>query len=618
MAIRQLPLQLANQIAAGEVVERPSSVVKELVENSIDAGARELFIDIEQGGAKRIRIRDNGVGIPQDELALALSRHATSKIHSLDDLESIESLGFRGEALASISSVSRLTLTSKPAQQQEAWQAFCEGRDMQVQIQPAAHPDGTTIDVQDLFFNTPARRKFLRTEKTEFGHIDEVLRRIALAAPQLRIVLRHNGKKVRDYRPLKHEQSTPEQTLPRLKSIVGQSFPQQAIHVEHSFTPWSLHGWIAPAPHCRHQGDIQYMYVNGRMMKDKLLNHAIRQAYGDTLADDRQPSYILYLQVPARDVDVNVHPAKHEVRFHQARQVHDFVLQSLRQALQAYQPELPEGVAQEINGETGQASTSAYQPPPRHAYQRSPAVPAKNDELRAASENYQALMQPANSYGARSSHEYQESQAKHSSERASDAAASTEQWQPLKLLAGRYLLVCRESSALNAELATLDVQQLQLHIEQQRIGQRVRQGLSGQPLLLPIQIALTTPVSQQQQQQLARLGIQVKVLQPKRIVVVQVPAMLRHRPIEQSMMHLLAMLDDQPLEQHHGLHSWLAEQGLTDAYSEQQARYWLSQVSDDALVDTFVCPLDWQQHQASAERHRDSDDERSKDAQYDD
>ncbi|MCG9134977.1 DNA mismatch repair endonuclease MutL [Yersinia enterocolitica] len=330
MPIQILPPQLANQIAAGEVVERPASVVKELVENSLDADASRIDIDIERGGAKLIRIRDNGCGIGKDDLALALARHATSKISSLEDLEAILSMGFRGEALASISSVSRLILTSRTAEQNEAWQAYAEGRDMAVTIKPAAHPVGSTLEVLDLFYNTPARRKFMRTEKTEFGHIDEVVRRIALARFDVAINLSHNGKLMRQYRaapdPSQHER--------RLASICGPAFLQHALAISWQHGDLTIRGWVADPAASRTLSEMQYCYVNNRMMRDRLINHAIRQAYQDLLKDDQQPAYVLYLDIDPHQVDVNVHPAKHEVRFHQARLVHDFIYQAVTTVLQ--------------------------------------------------------------------------------------------------------------------------------------------------------------------------------------------------------------------------------------------------------------------------------------------
>lgn len=329
MPIQILSPQLANQIAAGEVVERPASVVKELVENSLDAGATQIDIDIEKGGSKLIRIRDNGSGIAEHELVLALSRHATSKIQSLADLEHILSLGFRGEALASISSVARLTLTSKPASQSAAWQAQAEGRDMAVQVRPAAHPDGTSIEVLDLFFNTPARRRFLRSDKTEFAHIDELVKRLALSRFDVAWTLTHNGQQIRRL-PVANDAIAKEK---RLAALCGRSFAQHALWIENQYGHINLSGWVLPAQACQTTAGCQYSYVNGRMMRDKLLNHAIRQAYGERLSADVQPAFVLYLTLDVADVDVNVHPAKHEVRFHQARLVHDFVAMALTDAL---------------------------------------------------------------------------------------------------------------------------------------------------------------------------------------------------------------------------------------------------------------------------------------------
>ncbi|QIM62208.1 DNA mismatch repair protein MutL [Pasteurellaceae bacterium Orientalotternb1] len=330
--IHILPPQLANQIAAGEVVERPASVVKELVENSLDAGATLIQVDIEKGGSQLIRIRDNGCGIGKQDLALALARHATSKIATLEDLEAILSLGFRGEALASISSVSRLTLTSRPEYQIEAWQAYTQGREMAVEIQPASHPVGTTIEVANLFFNTPARRKFLRTDKTEFAHIDEVLRRIALAKPNVTFILTHNDKKIRHYKAVASQNI--EQQQKRVAAICGEDFIQNATHIDWQHGDLHLYGWVGSPYFVRPQNDLCYSYVNGRMMRDKTINHAIRQAYGDSLPKETYPAFVLFLDLDPSYVDVNVHPAKHEVRFHQGRLVHDFIYQGVLNAVQ--------------------------------------------------------------------------------------------------------------------------------------------------------------------------------------------------------------------------------------------------------------------------------------------
>jgi len=329
MPIKILSPQLANQIAAGEVVERPASVVKELVENSLDAGANKIQIDIENGGANLIRIRDNGCGIPKEELSLALARHATSKIADLDDLEAILSLGFRGEALASISSVSRLTLTSRTAEQTEAWQVYAQGRDMETTIKPASHPVGTTVEVANLFFNTPARRKFLRTDKTEFAHIDEVIRRIALTKFNTAFTLTHNGKIIRQYRPAE----ALNQQLKRVAVICGDDFVKNALRIDWKHDDLHLSGWVTTPNFSRTQNDLSYCYINGRMVRDKVINHAIRQAYAQYLPTDAYPAFVLFIDLNPHDVDVNVHPTKHEVRFHQQRLIHDFIYEGISHAL---------------------------------------------------------------------------------------------------------------------------------------------------------------------------------------------------------------------------------------------------------------------------------------------
>ena len=376
MTIKILPPQLANQIAAGEVVERPASVVKELTENSLDAGATRIEIEIEKGGAKRISIRDNGCGIAKDELSMALARHATSKIASLDDLEAIMSLGFRGEALASISSVSRLTLTSRPESQEGAWQAYAQGREMDVSLKPAAHPCGTTLEVLDLFYNTPARRKFLRTEKTEFTHIDEVIRRIALVRFDVEFSLSHNGKRIRHYRAASEQ----KQQERRLAAICGSAFLEHALHLEWQHDALGLTGWVADPRAAGQFSELQYCYVNGRMMRDKLINHAIRQAYQDKLGADQQPAYVLYLTIDPHQVDVNVHPAKHEVRFHQSRLVHDFIYQGVLSALQnatEYLPEMTEAPVSTAAVNRRAAGDNLYSSPPRPAAVDRP-VPGDN------------------------------------------------------------------------------------------------------------------------------------------------------------------------------------------------------------------------------------------------
>ncbi len=331
--IQKLSGILANQISAGEVVERPASVVKELVENSLDAGANKIDLDIDQGGMRLIRVRDNGVGVHPDDLILALSRHATSKIKELDDLEKIHTLGFRGEALASISSVSRLALTSAVANK-TGWKIQSEGIEQELQSNPAAHPEGTTIEVRDLFFNTPARKKFLRSEKTEFEHIDELIKRMALSSFDVNFTLKHNQKLVRQYRAA-HSDIEREQ---RVSSLCGQSFMDNALKIESTMTGLTLSGWVALPTFSRAQADLQYFYVNGRIVRDKLVNHAVRQAYHDVLYGNRHPAFVLFLEISPEQVDVNVHPTKHEVRFRESRLVHDFIFRSIQDALTHIRP----------------------------------------------------------------------------------------------------------------------------------------------------------------------------------------------------------------------------------------------------------------------------------------
>lgn len=332
--IHLLSPRLANQIAAGEVVERPASVIKELLENSLDSGASQLDVEVEAGGVKLMRVRDNGDGIAKDDLALALSRHATSKIVELDDLEAVATLGFRGEALASISSVSRLQLTSNTGEQDCAWSVAAEGRDMVAEISPAAHPRGTTVEVRDLFFNTPARRKFLRKENTEYGRIEDVLKRLAMSRFDVGFSLKNNGRVVHSWRPAASE---PEQQR-RVAQICGPAFMQNCVGVDFERAGLKLWGWVALPTFSRSQADLQHFYVNGRSIKDKLVTHAVRQAYQDVLYHGRHPAYVLYLELDPGNVDVNVHPTKHEVRFRDSRLVHDFLFSSLHKALADVRP----------------------------------------------------------------------------------------------------------------------------------------------------------------------------------------------------------------------------------------------------------------------------------------
>jgi len=355
MSIRPLPEILINQIAAGEVVERPASVVKELVENAIDAGASRVDIDLEEGGARLIRIRDNGCGIVPEELALAVCRHATSKIASLDDLEAVATLGFRGEALPSIASVSRFTLASRRHDAEHGASLQVDGGRVG-EVAPRAHAPGTTVEVRDLFYNVPARRKFMRAERTELGHIEEWLRSLALARPDVELRISHNGKPSRRYQPGELYSEL------RLEQTLGEDFAGQCLRVDHAGAGLRLHGWIALPQYSRASTDQQYFYVNGRAVRDRSVAHAVKLAYADVLFHGRHPAYVLFLELDPTRVDVNVHPAKHEVRFRDARLVHDFVYRTLKDAL----AQTRAGLAGEplASGEDGAVHAAGMMAPP--------------------------------------------------------------------------------------------------------------------------------------------------------------------------------------------------------------------------------------------------------------
>ncbi len=333
-SIHILSPRLTNQIAAGEVVERPASVVKELVENALDAGSTQIDIECEAGGIGRIRIRDNGSGIRSDELPLALSRHATSKISDLDDLEAVSTLGFRGEALASIASVSRLDLLSA-VEGESGSKVSVEGREMEPSIEVSAHPRGTTVDVRDLFFNTPARRKFLKTERTEFAHIDTAVSRQALSRFDVGFRLVHQGRVTRQLPPALTENAQSE----RVANLLGRGFIEAALLVDSTAIGLTLKGWACRAAFNRAQADCQYVFVNGRIVRDKVLSHALRHAYRDVLFHGRHPCYLLYLELDPAQVDVNVHPTKHEVRFRDSRLIYDFLRRSVLRVLADDRPD---------------------------------------------------------------------------------------------------------------------------------------------------------------------------------------------------------------------------------------------------------------------------------------
>ncbi|PIJ52074.1 DNA mismatch repair protein MutL [Erwinia sp. OLTSP20] len=579
MSIQVLPPQLANQIAAGEVVERPASVVKELVENSLDAGATRIDIDIEKGGAKLIRIRDNGCGIDKDDLTLALARHATSKIRSLDDLEAIISLGFRGEALASISSVSRLTLTSRPASQREAWSAYAEGREMAVTVKPAAHPEGTTIEVLDLFYNTPARRKFMRTEKTEFTHIDEVVRRIALARFDVALSLSHNGKLVRQYRAATDD----TQRERRLGAICGSAFLSHALLVEWQHGDLSLRGWVADPAGARAVTELQYCYVNGRMMRDRLINHAIRQAYQDKLGAEHQPAYVLYLEVDPHQVDVNVHPAKHEVRFHQSRLVHDFIYQGVVSVIQQSNEIALPLVAED---EPSAVTDIRWQPANRPSAggnhfatpatgQRPEAPPARHQSGGQSAQEgysqrqgalYQTLLQPAPTVAREPQPTVP----------AAEVTSSELPLQSHSLSFGRLLTVLSGVWALLEQAGTLYLLSLAAAnrcLKQTQLDP-ASAALKAQPLLIPVRLKLEKAQRElvaHKQALLAQFGLDLSN-DGQHVTLRAVPLPLRNQNLQILIPELIGYLASQSALTTAEIATWLADRTANEAQQWNQAQ----------------------------------------------
>ena len=529
MSIRQLPDTLINQIAAGEVVERPASVVKELVENALDAGARRIDIDLEDGGIRLIRIRDDGGGIDPAELPLAVSRHATSKIASIDDLEAVATLGFRGEALPSVASVSRFRLTSRRNGSEHGALLQVEGGKVG-EVVPHAHPPGTTVEVRDLFYNVPARRKFLRAERTELSHIEDWLRTLALARPDVELRVAHNGKPSRRW---KGEAQLQEGTMlsdVRLHEALGEDFTRNALRVDHAGAGMRLHGWIAQPAYNRASADQQYLYVNGRSVRDRNVSHAIRQAYADVLFHGRHPAYVLFLELDPRGVDVNVHPAKHEVRFRESRLVHDFVYRTLHAAL----------------AETRAGSASA----PMQATQASQAwsmpVPQQSSiglRVADAPSAYAALYAPRDASTFPAPAESTESPAAFATMAMPDDAPGG--MPPLGFalaqLHGIYIL------AENADgLVVVD-----MHAAHERIGyEKLKNahdgaGLRTQPLLVPSSLAVSereADVAEREADTLAQLGFEVQRSGPQSLLLRSVPALLAHGDVEALLRDVLTDL----------------------------------------------------------------------------
>ena len=352
-SIQKLPSQLINQIAAGEVIERPASVLKELLENALDAGAKNIVVELESGGTKTICVRDDGCGIPKDEILLALARHATSKISNVDDLEKIHTLGFRGEALPSIASVSRFSITSNNQSKDNAgWRLAGEGGNFVQDLMPARQERGTTVEVKDLFYNIPARKKFLRTEKTEMQHCDAVIRKIVLSSFDVSVTTIHNGKKslqidAAGFQYDLDRRGQNKRLQDRLAKICGKQFAEQSIYLENAAQDLQIQGWISLPTFSRSQADLQYFYVNGRAIRDKVISHAVKQAYQDVLYHGRFPAFALFLEMDPTHVDVNAHPAKHEVRFRQSRYVHDFVRHTISKAIADTMPKAEQQAAKQ-------------------------------------------------------------------------------------------------------------------------------------------------------------------------------------------------------------------------------------------------------------------------------
>ncbi|MEJ5907618.1 DNA mismatch repair endonuclease MutL [Pseudomonas kermanshahensis] len=550
--IQLLSPRLANQIAAGEVVERPASVAKELLENSLDSGARRIDVEVEQGGVKLLRVRDDGGGISADDLPLALARHATSKIRELEDLEGVLSLGFRGEALASISSVARLTLTSRTANASEAWQVETEGRDMTPRVQPAAHPVGTSVEVRDLFFNTPARRKFLKAEKTEFDHLQEVIRRLALARFDVGFHLRHNGKSILSL----HEAHDETARARRVGAICGPGFMEQALPIDVERNGLRLWGWVGLPTFSRSQADLQYFFVNGRAVRDKLVAHAVRQAYRDVLFNGRHPTFVLFLELEPNGVDVNVHPTKHEVRFREGRSVHDFLYGTLHRALADVRPEdqlaTPAAAADIVRPSGQQAGEFGPQGEMRLASPvlEQPRAPQFSISNGGSGSGYQSQYSPRPSQplpAAESQAVYREFYKPLSEGAAAPSSLPESQGDipplgyALAQLKGIYILA---ENAVGLVLVDMHAAHERIMYERLKVAM-ASEGLSGQPLLVPESLALSqreADCAEEHAQWFQRLGFELQRLGPETLAIRQIPALLKQAEANRLVQDVLADL----------------------------------------------------------------------------
>ncbi len=534
--IRPLTPQLVNQIAAGEVIERPASVAKELIENSLDAGADRIEIDLEQGGIKLLRVRDNGQGIPAAELSLALSRHATSKLVELADLDAVASLGFRGEALPSIASVSRLGLTSRVAEASHAWQVTVDAQGRPSEPQPAAHPEGTTVEIRDLFYNVPARRKFLRAAKTELSHLEQVVRRVALVRTDVTVRLTHQGRTLLDLPGMRDAAGAAR----RLGELLGAAFLEHALHLDEQAVGLRLHGWVVRPAFSRSQADMQFFFVNGRPVRDKLVAHAVRQAFQDVLHHARHPAYVLYLEIPPQLVDVNVHPAKLEVRFREGRQVHDFIYRALHRRLAAggiaagVEPApSPSGCADD--GPRGTAGYETDRPAAAlPVFGRQQAMPLRIDD-QAAGYRFSLAAQRRTS-GALAAEPGQSPE-----EFADPDGCLPPLGLALAQLSGVYILAQAEDGLIIVDM----------HAAHERIGyERLKAawaagGVASQPLLLPVVVRVgprDTELAEQHRPALQRLGLVVEPLGRDQLAVRAIPAPLQGADPEQLVRDVIADL----------------------------------------------------------------------------
>ncbi len=534
--IHHLSSQLANQIAAGEVVERPASVVKELLENSLDAGATQIEIDVEQGGARLIRVRDNGSGIHRDDLLLALNRHATSKITDANDLDGIITLGFRGEALPSIASVSRLSLTSRQPGEESGWRVSSEGYAPDEAAAPCAHPLGTTVEIRDLFFNTPARRKFLRKEKTEFGHLEEVVKRIALSRFDVGFQLKHNQRAVLSLPPV----TSSEQYIERVAAICGQPFKTHALAIEFEAAGLRLWGWVALPAFSRSQADMQYFYVNGRVIRDKLVSHAIRQAYRDVLYHGRHPAFVLNLEIAPEQVDVNVHPTKHEVRFREGRLAHDFIFRAIHRSLAEVKP----GDGNERGIDQPEPVLGASHQPSLGA----PTMPVVSLQTRGGFGGAAPYIRQSNiALGVSESpgNGYQALAAGVLAQPLTDDCLSSDESEvpPLGFavaqLHGIYILAQNE-----AGLVLVDMHAAHERITYEWMKQTFNEGgVKSQPLLVPLSIAVNqkeAALTEEYANLFVSLGFEVQRIAPETIVVREVPTLLCDADIETLVRDVLA------------------------------------------------------------------------------